>query len=371
MGDEIKKNQEKTTILNDDQKTIVRSSSDQVKSNTPDLSQADKTEVGIPPLKKENNVTQIQEKAATSETTKDNRIPPPNTTPMENQKNEKQGTGTSKAGVIAGAAGVGLAGVTLGTVYADEIQQKIDDIQNKLWPEENPDSGTEEAATTTPGEDTPVEAVELTDNEIDAAIMEELEAGGVIADEVPAGDVIEGIMIDTDGDGSLDYYNIQEINADGSFIEVTGSDGSGILNFNPLTDTPQGLTYSVTLQDFDSDGAFDDGFVSIVDPEGNNVTLDEEAISGNVWAGNEFASIEDYEQVDSLSTADEDPYGTIDWESFNDEPVELVGIGTETPSYSEVEVVEENYFEQDPYTENLQNMDFDSWEVPESFIESF
>jgi|GEM_PF-2178608 len=219
------------------------------------------------------------------------------------------------------------------------------------------------------------------------------------------GHIFDATFIDSDGDGAVDYFDIQEVYEDGSFIHIEGSDGTGLESFDAANDAAAGLTYQVLLQDIDSDGIYDDGQWAVIDPAGNAVVFDSE--SDGLWdmdAQIAFAALDEYELQETPGIGDlpdvpseSDVYADIDWQSFSDRPSDFSAVGlsdtpgeddtafsteplealSQTPDYVETEStlitkedygsIESYYTGSEDYQTDLYNTDFGSWEAPESF----
>ena len=249
------KNKQNLNSNQDDDKTIVFSSSNKVQ----DLDNSDKTVVSndsdktqiqsSTTISSENIEKPVQESQNSSEVVSSNNI--------ENLKNMNKQSVTSKAAVAAGVLGASVAGAALGAIYSDEIKD--------AFPVEGfdaPESPEAEAQTATP--ENPINQVG------NASIVDK------------AHQAINGTNAPVDHSST---YEMSETDADGN-------------------------TYSVSLVDNDSDGKIDSQTVNIHFVDGSSVTYTETGDNLNplftdntgIASIEDFASIPDFVQDDNSAT---------------------------------------------------------------------
>lgn len=336
----------------DDDKTIVFSSSNKVQ----DIDNSDKTVVS-----NDSDKTQIQSSPSISSDNTEKPIQDSNdsgdssntSSKIDNLKNMNKKSVTSSAAVAAGVVGAGVAGAALGTIYSDEIKD-VFPVGGFDAPE-SPEAEAQTAITENPTN--PINDGEVVGQGVNAGQTSNPTVDHSSTYEVSATDVDGNTysvsFLDIDSDGIIDSQTANIHFVDGSSISYTEtgeninpffSNNSGIASiqdFGGIPDFVEGTNsathiYEVQAGDTLSQIAADNNtsianimelnpeisdpdviyaHQDIVIPNNDNISNPYE---GGIGLDNQSVV---YGDISNDSNATEGNYDSLDWASFNDDPV--------------------------------------------------
>lgn len=294
-------------------------------------------------------------------------------------KLKESSKGFSGAQMAGAAAAAGIAGVAVGANFSDEIKEALSQDNAETAEVSPTNEATPNAEGESPSSNVPSENLNPTQA---SNVTSGTETPGVNQAEIPdsveinytdaSGNTYCVSMTDMDGDGVSDITTGDIIFADGSSIQVVqyGDPISPALNdsmnyagiedyqsnpefvsFPEQSDEPY---YVETEDGFDGSLAGDQEIVELTPDE---IMEDvENDISGEVEVtevstdtfteveGEIFGEVE----TDAISIADTNEFETVDWENFESE--------------------QESYVSNDDYNEELAATDFESYEMPDSYL---
>lgn len=336
----------------DDDKTIVFSSSNKVH----DIDNSDKTVIS-----NDSDKTQIQSSPSISsdntekpvQDSKDNSDFSNTNSKKDNLKNMNKKSVTSSAAVAAGVVGAGVAGTALGTIYSEEIKD-VFPIEGFDAPE-SPEAEVQTTITENPANPIidgefvgqGVNAGQTSNPTLDHSSTYELSATDI------DGNTYSVSFLDIDSDGIIDSQTANIHFVDGSSISYSESgeninpfflnnsgiasiqDFGGIADFGESTNSATHI-YEVQAGDTLSQIAADNdtsianilelnpeisdpdviyAHQDIVIPNNDNISNPYE---GGIGLDNQSVV---YGDISIDSNATEGNYDSVDWASFNDEPV--------------------------------------------------
>jgi LysM repeat protein len=338
----------------DDDKTIVFSSSNKVQ----DLDNSDKTVVS-----NDSDKTQIQSSPSISSDNTEKPVQDSNdssdssitSSKIDNLKNMNKKSVTSTAAVAAAVVGAGVAGAALGTIYSDEIKD-VFPVEGFDAPE-SPEAEAEAEAVTAENPTNPIDIASVVDHGINAGQTSNPSVDHSSTYQVSATDAAGNIysvsLVDNDSDGKIDSQTTNIHFVDGSSISYTEtgeninplfSNNSGIASIEDFGGMPDFLgdtnsathMYEVqagdTLSQIAADNDTSIANIMELNPEISNPDViyanqdikipNNDNISnpyeGGVGIQNQSVV---YGDVSNDSNATEGNYDSVDWASFNDDPV--------------------------------------------------
>lgn len=264
----------------------------------------------------------------------------------EKSKSDEQGLASNsqdanitKTTMAVGVTGAGIAGVTAGAAFAEEIREGVASAQAKM---EGLFSGSEKEESSKPTVEEHSTSIGKPENQV--------------ASEIP---------------------------------EVKAEPASGHIHAISNAPTEMGISHTfedgrvfqITFSDVDHDGKIDNWTASATDVTGNSqmVTGSGEQLTAIFLGQPSYAQQVDYIDEQTPIASMEENFAPIDWQSFADEPMAIIDAEMATEEEFQSQPMENGAINHETvgsdsanfigpvYEEQIQDIEFDQMTVPESY----